>query len=281
MSGVFERLQFNYDTSKFGNGQYLTQSTIDYLNVANTNPVLSGWEKDDVANGVVSNARYFKNPHANVTANLTISVNGIYSIANTDFANVANVFPNAANVVPTLVAVSGDLMLSLDAFRSHTDNISGVTTNTGADPNVPDYDSAVGMGHQMLILTNQTDQILNTSPMLGSFTSLFCGPELAANDSIMANDWIILKNSLGLGMYANVSSNLTSAQVNSIIVHVNTLNELVTTRKNHDWNFFKNSRAVENEVTYMYKFKSMGNTQMYLVNNYIGTDLLKANLANT
>jgi len=104
---------------------------------------------------------------------------------------------------------------------------------------------------------------------------------LAANDSIMADDWIIMKNSLGVGMLANVSSNLTSAQVNSIIVHVNTLNELVTTRKNHDWNFFKNARAIQSDVNYMYKFKSMGNTQMYLVNNYIGTDLLKSNLANT
>ena len=281
MSGVFERLQFNYDTSKFGNGQYLTQATMNYLNVANTTPVLSGWEKDDVANGVVSNSRYFKNPQANVTANLIISVSGIYSVANTDSANVANVFPNSANVVPTLIAVSGDLIISLGAFYSHTDNISGVTTNTGADPDVPDYDSAVGLGQETLVLVNQTDQILNTSPMLGSFTSLFCNPELVANDSIMANDWMILTHSLGLGMYANVSSNLTSAQVNTIISHVNTLNSLVTTRKNHDWNFFKNARAVQNDVNYMYKFKAMGNTQMYLVNNYIGTDLLKANLANT
>ena len=281
MSGVFERLQFNYDTNNFGDGQYLTQETINYLNVANTQPILSGWEKDDVANGVVSNVRYFKNPHANVTANLVINVGGIYSIANTDSANVANVFPNAANVVPTLIAVSGDLIISLDAFRSHTDNISGVTTNTGADPDVPDYDSAVGLGQEMLVIVNQTDQILNTSPMLGSFTSLFCGTELTANDSIMANDLIVMNNSLGTTILANVSSNLTSAQVNTIISHVNTLNELVTTRKNHDWNFFKNSRTILNDVNYMYKFKAMGNTQMYLVNNYIGTDLLKTNLANT
>jgi len=82
---------------------------------------------------------------------------------------------------------------------------------------------------------------------------------------------------------ANVGgiSSLTANQINTIITHVQTANTLIGTRRAHDWYFYAESREILENYYFVKKFSTMGNTNLNMVNNLIGTDFLKSNLANT
>ena len=59
MASIYERLNFSFDTSKFGDSINLSDSTKSYLKAA---PVkLETWQKDDLANGSIVKTDYFKN----------------------------------------------------------------------------------------------------------------------------------------------------------------------------------------------------------------------------
>jgi hypothetical protein len=55
----------------------------------------------------------------------------------------------------------------------------------------------------------------------------------------------------------------------------------MNTRRTHDENFFTNSKDILAEYDQMKKFKSPGNSETNIINDYIGTNRLKNNLANT
>jgi hypothetical protein len=112
--------------------------------------------------------------------------------------------------------------------------------------------------------------------MLGSLTSLFIGDDLANNNLIIHTDRLAMDA-------ANVGgiSSLTANQINLIITHVQTANTLVSTRRYHDWNFYEKSYQILSDYYFVKKFTNMGNTSTYLVNNLIGTDIIKTNIANT
>ena len=117
--------------------------------------------------------------------------------------------------------------------------------------------------------------VQNATPMLGSLTSLFIGTELASNNTIVYNDRLTLEAS-------NVAGNitLTSAQVNTMITHITTASNLLYTRRTHDWTFYTQARGIVDNYNFVQRFTPMGNTQSYLVENLIGTDTLKTNLAS-
>ena len=51
MASVYERLNFSFDTTKFGDSINLSENTKNYLNTA---PVkLETWQKNDLANGSI------------------------------------------------------------------------------------------------------------------------------------------------------------------------------------------------------------------------------------
>jgi len=277
MSSIFGRLNFNFDDSKFGSSLYLTDETKSYLNTA---PVeLTTWQLNDIANGNIQMTDYYKNPVINVSNQLKTNSNSLYTIANT-----IQVFDNVVDSANLLSSLA-NLIIEIENFKSHTNNVSGVTTATsttnelGNDAvNYPDYDSAVNLGQQLLLLVNASDGVQNSTPLLGSMTSLFIGNELASNNSIIANDVITVNNSLRIET-GNIVSNLTSSQVNVIISHVNTANTMLGTRKEHDWYFYRTGLTIVDDYFKVEKLTRLGNTQTYLVNNLIGTDRYNNNLS--
>ena len=112
--------------------------------------------------------------------------------------------------------------------------------------------------------------------MLGNFTSLFISGELANSNTTIYTDRLAMDA-------ANVGgiSSLTANQINTIITHVQTANTLIGVRRAHDWNFYAKSRQILDDYYFVKNFTSMGNTTTYLINNLIGTDLIKTNIANT
>jgi len=292
MPSVFGRLTYNFDDTKYGDAFYLTTETKNYLN---TSPLeIKTWQKNDLANGNIQNTNYFKNPVINVTNTIISTVNTF----NVVFANVVS-FDSA----PTLNLVFayqtiGTLELELAKYKTHTSNVAGVNdstqTVTGDGASIidyPDYKKSVGLGQQLLQLVNVTDGVQNASPLLGSMTSLFIGDELASNLAIITSDLQALNATIrqvvvvgGGDPPSNTFyySNITPANANTIMTHFQTLSTMLRVRREHDWDFYRNGVSIVNDYFKVDSLGRLGNTQNYLVNNFIGTDRYISNtLANT
>lgn len=283
MSSVFDRLNYNFDSSKFGNAANLSSAAANTINlIANNTPAYAEWQITDLAAGSPVRTNYFKNPTNTNTASMLFTVGTIRLTANTIInANTDNVVGGGyttSNVFVTtdqiaaatkLYSSSGNLIIELNAFKSHTDNISGVTVVTNTD--YPSYESAAGLGQMNMMTLTKTDGTpQNTVPILGSFTSLFIQPELTANDQT----FIVYNSSF------NVNSNSTFIQ--TISDYANSTASLLNTRRSGDWTFFRNSYQVMKDIGFLQQFTNMGGTQSYLVKNLIGTDSLITKLsANT
>lgn len=264
---VFKNLDFNFDTNKFGDAQYLSPQSVNFLNAA---PItISTWQQNDLANTDVALTNYYKNPHEAACAIISSNAALIYTFANTtlfDFASNTSLESTATNTI-----------LKIAEFKSHTDNISGITSMTSNTDVIPGLDSATSVGNYMLRILNKTDGILNTTPLLGSLTSLFVKDEINANANTIYADYLTLTSSVA----ANGNCFISTSQLTAINQRLSTFNTFLDYRRTSDWNFFANSYIIMINSIRLDKFNNIGNTQNYLIQNLIGTDRLKTNLANT
>jgi hypothetical protein len=268
MMSIYGRLGYNFDSSKFGDALYFTDGVSAYMN--STPLLLKTWQVGDIANNTASG--YYQNPHNDVLATLAIFVGGISSYANTEYY-IYNEAPDSAN---NLANVAGPTTTSLTDFAIHTNNISGVTNST--DTSVyPDLNMAMGVGREMLTLTNKSDGVQNNVPILGNFTSLYINSDLIELNSRLANDYIMLSNSF---VETGNTSNISNADVNMILSDVEELKTLLDTRRNGDIAFYQNSYAVLRDYQTVSQFSVIGATQNSLI-QLIGTDKLKEDLGQT
>ena len=282
-ANVFNRLSFSFDTSKFGDAIYLSQDTKNFLN---TQPIsLETWQKNDLANGTIIATNYYKNPVLNVCNELQSSTQNLYNLMITitayDTAN-GTVLESSANT----------LLSEINLFEQHTSNVAGVTKAEATVPEngspvveYPDYDTAVQTGQNLLMLLNNTDGIQDSTPLLGSMTSLFMGDAIAANTVIITGDYPTLNSSVYLDGAGNLASNISNSQANTIILHLQTASGMLSTRRLHDWNFYQQGLILLEDSNKVDNLENVGNTQLYLINNLIGTDdykqKLSSNTANT
>lgn len=274
---IFGRLNFSYDTNKFGSAFYISQSAANTLSTLSSD--VENWQKKEIANGSISLSRYFQNPVATICTTLTTNATSIRNFcANDPFTVFPSNFEQAKNVANT----ANNLLIQILDFKSHTDNMSGLGVSTSDTEtvldtaNIPNYSIAISQGQELVRLLYQTESVNNTSPLLGCFTSLFTNSELTSNNSVIANDYITLTNSFGGGV-----SNISNATLITINTHLETLNSFMYTRRTADWNFFKKQKEVLDDYFFVTRFNNIGNTENFLINNYIGTTFLKNNLANT
>jgi hypothetical protein len=270
MSGIFEKLGFNFDTNKFGDAQYLSPQAGAYLNAA---PIeLSSWQQQDIANGNVISTNYYQNPLANDCILIKTATNNIIQFIQTNYFEFA---PDTANDI--LLPTANSLVIELDNFISHTDNISGVAEMTSNTDTIPSLDNATSIGNFLLRVVSVSDKIQNTTPLLGSMTSLFVGPEINSNVAIVNTAVELLNNSVDpVG-----TCTLTESQLLSINTELETLNNFIVLRRTSDWDFFTNATIIVMDTIKVSAFNNLGNTQTYLIENLIGTERLKNNLANT
>lgn len=282
MASVYERLNFSFDTGKFGDSINLSEGTKSYLNTA---PVkLETWQKSDLANGSIVKTDYFKNPMINVTARLSDNVNVMNQIVQT-----IDTFDNGSGTA--MKANLTNLIIEIRNYLSHTSNISGVTearANVSETSNVithfPDYDKAVSAGEQILMLTNATDGVANTVSLLGNFTSLFISDDITANANNIINDLVTVRNSIRIEVIGGETptssniSNLSANLITTITSNVVAANTLLSTRRLHDWNFYRNSLNILDDYNKINSLGRVGNTQKYLINNLVGTDKYKNNV---
>jgi hypothetical protein len=257
---VFDRYGLNFDTARFGDADVLSGGASNTLSlVANTTPQFSQWQVTALEAGSPVRTDYFQNPTLNAVNSMISSATLIAANANTINAS-------------TLEASAASLIIELNAFKSHTDNISGVTASSNTF-GFPSYDAAFGIGQQsMMILTKTDGPQQNTDAILGSFTSFFIQDILDAN-------------TIQLSTYApliNVSTGNTDVIIDTVSAYCGNTANVLSTRRLADWSFYQNSLQVMRDMGFLQQFTQMGGTQTYLVKNLIGTPTLVNNLsANT
>jgi len=268
MGSVYGRLGYDFDTIKFNGADVLSNGANNYLTYSNIQ--LSSWQTTELGDATVGG--YYQNPHTGILSDLTITLNNIKANSNTD----SIIFTYAADGANILSALATSTIGSIVSFKTHTDNISGVTLSSNTTL-YPDLNSAMGVSTQILTITNKTDSVQNNVPILGNFTSLYIGPDLITSNTVIANDNITLLDTIYLDLDGNNASNITNSAMNVIISDVQTLKTLIDTRKNGDISFYVNSLAISNDYQTLLQFSNIGATQNSLI-QLIGTDKLKNNL---
>ena len=266
---IYSRLPYNF-TPANSEILVLSDSTKSHLN--SMPRLLNDWQIEDISNS--DTGEYFKNPVGNTANSLFLNTKAIESAANDVVA-----WGDQSNAANNLHLKANNLGEQITLFISHTNNVSGVNpASSGGDDfaNFPYYDSAMGFGKLLTYVTHQSDGVLNTTPTIGSMTSLFIEEELAANDTIISTDLDTINASYAGGFYT-----LSNNEINVIISHIETANNLISTRKEHDILFFREVKSIITDYGAVNKFSNMGETQTKITTQYVGTDKLKQRLANT
>lgn len=129
-------------------------------------------------------------------------------------------------------------------------------------------------GKSAVYITNQTDGVENSAPIMGSFTSILIGPQISANANIMAPDYVTINSSIYTDGMGNVYSNLSSTQINTIVTHITNTQNLMTTRQSSDYTYYNNLRTFLASYNEVKQFSNMGDTQSNMVQNLNGSDKL-------
>jgi hypothetical protein len=167
--------------------------------------------------------------------------------------------------------VANSLATTANAFLAHTNRISGVTPYTGQDDTIPLYDTAMGLGKSAIYVMNQTDGIINSAPIMGSFTSVLVGPQVYAN----ANTITIDSATLDTVIAANTANASAITQIQTDLTNINSH---LSGRQTNDYTFYTNLKSFMDKYNQVKKFSNMGETQSFLVENYIGSDKLLTRL---
>jgi hypothetical protein len=271
---LYGRLGFDFDATKFGDAINLSNGTKEFLN---TQPiVLTDWQISDLANSnVATSANYYRNPVLNVSNALKQSIQNLSNVILTiEFYDDVQAISPASNVV----SLSANLILEIDQFISHTNNVSGVNVssptaieNTEIVLEYPDYEKVIDLGRNLVMLLKATDDREDASPVLASMTSIFIESDIANTNTLVVSDFNTINNSTRL-VASNVYSNISATTVNSIFSRIQTANTLIGGRREHDWNFYREGLSLLNDYDKVSKLEDVGTTQEYLIKNYIGTE---------
>jgi hypothetical protein len=281
---VFGRLSFDFDSTKFGDTINLSDDAKNSLTNYSKIDGPDDWMITDMANGPIDSTSYYRNPVLNVSNDIISSMTTLAVTANSQQGRKI-VFASseiANNLTKTAAAAR---IAEMNRFISHTANVSGTAANVFQDPNIPTQDSITALGNQMIVLLNQTDGIQNTVGALGAMTSLFIESDLKANNDVISLfNQEILDNTIYVpGLPGANTCQLSNTRLQQMVDSLDSVYNFVYTRRTEDWHFFSESFRVATENAFLHRFSkgSMSSTQTILINDYIGSDKLKAKLAST
>ena len=280
-AGVFARLGYNFDDPN-ETIQVFSDKTKAQLNAVPA--LLDSWAGKDLATSNVSG--YYKNPLATDVQTISNSANSIVSLV-----TAANGLLGLTGTITTLFAniANTNLATVCQSYKLHTDRLSGVRNfdddvgaNTSAIYTSPYKDPAIGYGKSAMYIVNQTDGIVNTAPILGSFTSLFVGPQINANSSIISTYYNIINYSITVttdgGGNTVHTSNLSLSVVTTIDSQLANTTIFLANRENHDKNYYANLKAVSEDYQELRKLQNLGESESTLIEDFIGTDKLLSRL---
>ena len=262
---IFGRL--GYDAANTSN--LVTPFSANVAYTMNVMPsLLNTWQTEDAANNDVGG--YFQNPVGTTTQE-------IWSVANSIIA-----ITGVSSALPTISSSVNSLYNSSNSFFSHTNRLSGVSGYDLDDPTLPTYKSAIGISKVVMMIV--TNNIQNNSPMMGCFTSLTIANNLTVLYNTISTYANTIRHSIssssdgGEPPVITYSSNLTPTQITTIVNNLNSTVNLMDSRRNGDVNFYYNSQSIVHDFNQLKQFTNPGQTELYLINNYIGTDKLKTRI---
>lgn len=285
---VFGRLSFNFDSTKFGDAINLSADAKNSLNNYSQIDGPDQWMITDMANGPIDSTSYYRNPVLNVSNDIISSMTTLALTANTQQGPYYIRFASSDIANNLTKSAAANRIAEMNRFISHTANVSGTVANAFQDPNIPTQDSITALGNQMIVLLNQTDGIQNTVGALGAMTSLFIESDLKANNDVISLFNQEILDNLEVRTIGFITANtctLSNTRLQQMVDSLDSVYNFVLTRRTEDWSYFRNSFQVATENAFLHRFSqgAMSNTQMILINDYIGSDKLKARLvsANT
>ena len=254
-TGVYATLGYNFSDP---NGDVLPLSANSVAHLNFMPPVIKIWQAQDIANNTLGG--YFQNPLTSYL-NTIITVSGNLIVL-ADTANT-NGYSNAL----VIVASASALLTTTQSYLTHTNRISGITAFDGSDTVNPYYDTAIAYGKSALYITNQTDGITNTSPIMGSFTSLFIGQQISDAANTLLADVV----TFGAAVTANT---LTIGLINQVNSDVSNTNTLLSTRQTADVTYYTNLKNFISNYNSVKRFSNLGESESYLLNNFVGSPKL-------
>lgn len=288
--GIYDRLEYSFDVES--NAVFeLSNSTVKFMNSVPS--LLTTWAKGDIANNDVGG--YFTNPVSNVTQDIRNTCNTLVSLLSSNPSNNTDAVTGTTGAITTLFTTINTQSANIGGingglFIAHTNRISGVTPlsaspESGVDTALlPHYETAISTGQLMMYLTNQSDNISNNSPIMGSFTSILMENELNSLYSNISSYYTTISNSItitGTGISPDNyvrTSNLSLSVVQNMANNISTIDTTLAVRREHDENFYTNSRTVAEEYRKLRIFNDLGATANNLLHNYIGSDKLLTRL---
>lgn len=272
MASIFSRLNYNFDSTKFGTALDPTGDIAAKLN--KSAPLMTKWQYDALANSDISG--YFQNPVANVSNSMFNTVNSFITISTSVNYNVATL------VIPIDKHIS-NLKNSIVSFTQHTNRLSGVAISD--DPTKPDFNSALGVGEIVLMITNKYDGIQNNVPILGNFTSIFIKDELEAELAQLLSDYNKFNTTINIiqlegagGPYNSTTSNISQSVLNNIVSNVISSMTFIDNQIQLDLNFYAQSKSIVDDYSKISQMSNFSPLKLYFINNYTGTEKLKSKL---
>ena len=281
-ASVFGRLGFDFVPS---DPSILELSEGVKKHLQQTPKLIKDWQAEDLRNGTTDRNSYFKNPVFNISKTIQNTLQKIRNSIPTavSFDEFSNI-PTTVVLIPSLAGIYEQANVAIDQVQqyiAHTDRLSNVVDILPDAGDYPHYQQAMAVGRQLLYIVYQTDNIQNNTPILGTFTSLFVGPELVdLNDTIEPYSGQIANSIVTIDMGeggSSIDSNLTSTQIETITNDIKSIKTFVERRRKHDENFWTKAQIIVDEYQLL-KSMNDGEVQQTLINDYVGTDELKDKL---
>jgi len=264
-TGVYSVLNYNFDDPN-GYVQVMDANTQSHMN--SMPAFITEWQATDIKNNDVGG--YYYNSVANVTQSIWNTANSIITLV----ANVSNLNTNSSIYVAATTLAS-----TSNTFIIHTNRLSNVDPFVGQDTDQPFYLNALNFGRMAMYITNQTDGISNTSPIMGSFTSLLVTPQISANANTINAYVSLIASSISSNtdpetLLTSNTSNLSNSQITQIYSGLANTNNFMAGRRNADVTYYTNLRNFVNNYNTTKTISNLSETERYLATNFIGTEKL-------
>lgn len=277
-TGVYATLGFNFSDPSITNFPANTVTHMESLP-----PIISTWQAQDIANNEVGG--YFINPVSNSihwmsdTANTLLSYSPIRGSNDTITGYFTDILANCAY----LSIGNSTYTPNSQSFLYHTDRLSNIRFQTDDafvkidGTNLPYYQTAIQAGKSATYITNQTDGIANNSVMLGSFTSILVANQINALANTLYHDANTIIQSLtaeGGGEGGEPTYYMSSLSQSVVLQYSNDFANVVilmTERESSDLAFYANLKNLITNYNTTKQLTNLGDSQSYLVNNFIGT----------
>jgi len=265
MATFFDRLGYNFNPID-GANTIIEFSDASKASMNLVPPLLPEWAYDDITNNTVNG--YVGNPVAGVTSNIILECIAIANSANSDI-----------NTLGEIMNISFECANNAYDFYDHTQRLSGVVEINTDTALLPHYDTGIAVGKNITFLTTQADGVSNSATILGSFTSILVEEELNIILDTISEYQNVISISIEDDGMGNVVSNLSNVMIDTIISDISNVSSYLVERRQHDENFFTQSKNIVEEYQNLKRYTMMGETETFLVNNFLATDKLKTRLA--